>query len=78
MGRTMVIEGLKLLLLGMGTVYLFLIILMYSVQGVGVFLQNKFPVKSTLTQPTYSPNNDNTLVAVISAAITAFKSGRKE
>ncbi|MGN7611359.1 OadG family protein [Magnetococcales bacterium HHB-1] len=68
-------KGLNLLILGMGTVYLFLAVLVISVGWMSRFSQwigKKFP---TETEPAPSPRltTDNDILAVISAAVHRYR-----
>ena len=72
----MIIEGLKLMVLGMAVVYLFLIILMLLT----VVSSKLFKGHSVVSQ---SPNVSSTgqgddILAVISAAIASFRKKKKD
>ncbi len=82
MELNLVEEGLKFMVLGMVTVFLFLV-LMVVVLYVQAFLVNKFfpqkvvstPNGSTSTQVS-SKKDNKALVAAITAAITTFKNSK--
>ena len=72
----MILEGLKLMVLGMAIVYIFLIVLM-----VFVFLSSRIFKGSAVTAPssgagTTSKSADE-LVAVLSAAISSYRNRKK-
>lgn len=71
----MIIEGLKLMVIGMAIVYLFLIILMLLI----MFSAKVFKSGALATTPCQIPpkTSDNVLIAVVSAAISAYKVKRK-
>lgn len=70
-------EGLKFMVLGMVTVFLFLILLVVVLKIQSKIIMKYFPVAKA--KATNSPTvqnqstNDSTLVAVITAAITQFR-----
>lgn len=77
-------EGLKLMLLGMGTVFMFLIAMIVVMKVVAVVVkpfQHLLEEAPTASAPVKSAGNtqadDGSLVAVISAAIAKFRSDKK-
>ena len=72
----MILEGLKLMVLGMVIVYIFLIVLM-----IFVFLSSKIFKNTTVTAPStgVSPSTKSAdeLVAVLSAAISSYRNRKK-
>ena len=73
----MILEGLKLMVLGMVIVYLFLIILMFLV----ILSSKLFKVKATATQSSgisTSVQSANDLIAVLSAAVSSFRNRKKD
>ncbi len=72
-------EGLKFMLLGMGTVFLFLLLLIYLLKLQEKIFKKYFPPKDTKVTPkvpavTKETTDDNSqVVAAITAAITDFK-----
>lgn len=71
----MVIEGLKLMVIGMTIVFLFLIVLMLLViLSARLFKQGGASVPKTTSAPVADQESD--LIAVISAAISRYRSGK--
>lgn len=71
----MVIEGLKLMVIGMTIVFLFLIVLMLLVMlSARVFKHGAASVPKTASAPVADQESD--LIAVISAAISRYRSGK--
>ncbi len=71
-------EGLKFMLLGMGTVFLFLLLLIYTLKLQEKIFKKYFPQKETKITPkvpttTKDATDDSQIVAAITAAITDFK-----
>ncbi len=65
-------EGLNLLFLGMGFVFIFLVFLVFAVRAMSNLLTRWFPEPPPVTatpKPAAPHNNDNQVVAVITAAI---------
>ncbi len=71
----MIIEGLKLMVIGMTIVYIFLIILMLLVILSARLLRNRSVSVSPDTTVETS-GRDSDIVAVISAAISRYRSGK--
>ncbi len=80
----MVMQGLQLLLLGMGTVFIFLAILVYSVvmmSKLAAWIETRWPAQATEAAPRPQtaaavPTSDATLMAVIAAAVHRYRIGR--
>ena len=77
MGVNFITEGLKFMLLGMTTVFMFLLLMIYVLKLQEKLIKKFFPQKVKGVTPTApvvsSPNEDAQLIAVITAAITDFK-----
>lgn len=72
----MIVEGLKLMVLGMAIVYIFLIILMILV----ILSSKLFKAKAAATPPSgISPSVQSTddLIAVLSAAVSSYRNRKK-
>lgn len=69
-------EGLNLMLLGMGTVFVFLTILVFVTSFMSALVQKYAPVEPTEAKApaTIGAVEDQTLIAVISAAVHAHRS----
>ncbi|NRB41351.1 MAG: OadG family protein [Pseudomonadales bacterium] len=74
-------EGLELMLFGMGTVFVFLTVLVLVTMLMSAIVQRFFPdaPEQTLTTtprpaPVPASNNDEQLLAVITAAVHKFRS----
>lgn len=71
----MIVEGFKLMIIGMVIVYIFLITLMFLVMLTSKFFKGK-PSAATPTR-TAGKSDGNELIAVISAAIAAYRSKKQ-
>lgn len=71
----MITEGLKLMVIGMTIVYIFLITLMLLVILSARILKQKASSVPD-SQPSQSERQQDDIVAVISAAISRYKSGK--
>lgn len=70
----LVSEGLKFMVLGMVTVFLFLILMVIVLKIQSKIVMKYFPVaKATNPSNVQQSTNDSTIVAVITAAITQFR-----
>jgi oxaloacetate decarboxylase gamma subunit len=78
MNELLMLEGLKLMLLGMGSVFIFLLMLVISMKLMSRLAQLLQPqeVASAAIQPHPSTPQDPNLVAVISTAVAAYRSKR--
>ena len=72
----MIIEGLKLMVLGMAVVYLFLIILMLLTVLSSKLFKGHSVVSQSPNLPSTKPGDD--IIAVISAAIASFRNKKKD
>ncbi len=81
MDINLVAEGLKFMVLGMVTVFLFLILMVVVLKIQSTLITRYFPVAQTSntnsSTTTSAQANDTTLVAVITAAITQFRNNKK-
>ncbi|MGI0119988.1 OadG family protein [Zooshikella sp. RANM57] len=71
-------EGLYLMLLGMGFVFVFLTLLVYATELMSIIVQKYFPeklipTKLAKTGPVPAETEDTQLIAVISAAIQQYR-----
>ena len=71
----LMVEGLKLMLLGMGSVFIFLLMLVICMKLMSMLAQFLQPaeVVPAAIQPYTSTPDDPNLVAVISAAVAAYR-----
>lgn len=67
-------EGLNLMLLGMGTVFVFLTILVFVTTLMSSLVQKYATIEPTKEKPTGAAIDEQRLIAVISAAIHAHRS----
>lgn len=77
----LVSEGLKFMVLGMVTVFLFLILMVVVLKLQSKILMKYFPIvhpKPTNSPQVSSTTNDSTLVAVITAAITQYRNQKTQ
>ena len=76
----LMIEGIHLMLLGMGSVFLFLTLLVIGLKGMSRLAQALASEEMVATQSTgelSTPDQDTELLAVISAAIARYRSTHK-
>ena len=74
----LVMEGLNLMLLGMGIVFSFLIMLVFALKGMSWLAQHIAPEPIPATVPTkitpnLEPESDDVLLAVVAAAVARFR-----
>jgi len=72
-------SGVELMFLGMGIVYLFLIMLVFAINGMSLLVQRFFPENvSTITAPPVvinsTTNVEKNTIAAISAAVHQYRS----
>lgn len=75
-------QGVELMLFGMGTVFVFLVLLIIATTFMSFIIQRYFPAKPLVIPPAAAAGkvpaaNDDKLIAVISAAIHKFRSRDK-
>lgn len=78
MDTNLVLEGLKFMFLGMGTVFVFLITLIILMNIMSALVHKFFPepVQSVSSKKTQQENNkNNKIIAAISAAISHHRRG---
>lgn len=80
--ENIITEGLNLMLMGMGTVFVFLTLLVFVTSFMSSLIQKYFPETSAEVLPTAatslsSGKNNPALLAVISAAIHAHRSNNR-
>jgi len=79
----MTIEGLKYMVLGMTTVFLFLLLMIYVLKLQKIILDKYFPQKPVTAAPVKQPRtaattggtDEEETIAAITAAITEYKKG---
>ena len=82
MNDTLLQDGLELMIYGMGTVFVFLAVLVVVTTSMSAIVNKFFPDEVPAAQPTPSavqqtPASDDTLLAVISAAVHQYRSRQK-
>ena len=71
----LVAEGFKFMVLGMGTVFMFLILMVFILNIQAKIINKYFPEKPEVKKaPKRKSTNDDEVVAVITAAIMKFRS----
>ncbi len=76
METNLIIEGFKFMALGMGTVFLFLIILIFMMNVMSIVIQKFFPEPKQVASGSENKQQDNKkIIAAITAAITHHKQG---
>ena len=80
MGANLVIEGLKFMVLGMTTVFLFLMLMIFVLNIISKIVQKYFPPKKLAPIRARKQNNsatlqkdDGAIIAAITASIQEFK-----
>ncbi len=72
----LVVEGFKFMGLGMGTVFLFLIVMIGSMNLMSTVIHKFFPEPTAETNPSVATKQDNKkTIAAITAAITHHRQG---
>ncbi len=71
----LILEGLTLMLVGMGTVFIFLSLLVIVVNTCSKTINRFWPETPEIVSPP-NTNDDATLIAVISSAIQQYKKKR--
>lgn len=80
MQDSLIQQGVELMLFGMGTVFVFLALLIVCTTVMSSLVQRFFPVKPLAVMPAtkqHAGTNDDQLIAVISAAIHKYRSRHK-
>ncbi len=77
METNLILEGFKFMGLGMGTVFLFLIIMIGCMNGMSYIIQKFFPEpKAANLEPAVNTQKDNRkIIAAITAAISHHRQG---
>jgi oxaloacetate decarboxylase gamma subunit len=76
MDTNLVVEGLKFMLLGMGSVFLFLIIMIVSMNIMSAVIHKFFPEPKAIIPGTENLAKDNKkIIAAITAAIAHHRQG---
>ena len=82
METNLVMEGVKFMFLGMGTVFVFLIIMIYAVNLMSFIIHKFFPEPHAVEEPVSSnvqqagnADSKKKIVAAITAAITQYRQG---
>lgn len=78
----LLMEGVELMLLGMGSVFIFLTVLVLALKGMSLLAQTLAPEEAVVglapkSGVTSHTNEDDELLAVISAAIARYRSRHK-
>jgi oxaloacetate decarboxylase gamma subunit len=76
METNLILEGLKFMGLGMGTVFVFLIIMIFFMNMMSSIIDKFFPEPKASEEPSVSAQQDNKkIVAAITAAIKHHREG---
>ena len=83
MNETLLQDGIELMIFGMGTVFVFLAVLVVVTTSMSALVNKFFPDQVSSVEPTpsapqpASAATDDTLIAVISAAVHQYRSRQK-
>lgn len=75
METNLIVEGFKFMGLGMGTVFLFLIIMIISMNIMSKIIDTFFPEPKIDAVPTSAPQDNKKVIAAITAAIKHHREG---
>jgi len=79
MEANLIMEGVKFMFLGMGTVFVFLIIMIFSVNLMSLIIHKFFPepqaAEETVSGTTTQQQDNKKIIAAITAAIAHHKQG---
>ena len=76
METNLVMEGFKFMALGMGTVFLFLIVLIFLMNAMSKVIHRFFPEPQVNIEPAVNAQKDNKkIIAAITAAIAHHRQG---
>ena len=75
MDTNLVVEGFKFMALGMGTVFLFLIILIVMMNIMSIIIHKFFPEPQINATVGVDDKKNNKIIAAITAAITHHRQG---
>lgn len=75
METNLVLEGFKFMGLGMGTVFAFLVILIFSMNLMSYIIHRFFPEPEVKAAPTGAPKDNKKVIAAITAAIKHHREG---
>jgi oxaloacetate decarboxylase gamma subunit len=76
METNLVVEGVKFMFLGMGAVFLFLALMIVTMNVMSYFIHKFFPEPQLSVKSTVAPEEDNKkIVAAITAAIAHHRQG---
>jgi len=79
METNLVMEGVKFMFLGMGTVFTFLIIMIFTINLMSLIIHKFFPepqaVEETVSDTTTQQQDNKKIIAAITAAIAYHRQG---
>ncbi len=75
METNLIMEGFKFMALGMGTVFLFLIVLIVLMNTMSIVIHKFFPEPQANLEPTVDVKDNKKTIAAITAAITHHRQG---
>jgi len=76
METNLILEGFKFMGLGMGTVFLFLIIMIFAMNLMSIIIHKFFPEpQATTPAATDTKKDNNKIIAAITAAISHHRQG---
>jgi len=75
METNLVLEGFKFMGLGMGTVFLFLIVMIISMNLMSIIIHKFFPEPEASATPSAAPKDNKKVIAAITAAIKHHREG---
>ena len=75
METNLIVEGFKFMGLGMGTVFLFLIVLIFMMNLMSVVIHKFFPEPQTSAEAPVAKQDNKKIIAAITAAIAHHRQG---
>ncbi|HFU74479.1 MAG TPA: pyruvate carboxylase [Helicobacteraceae bacterium] len=76
METNLIVEGFKFMALGMGTVFLFLLLMIVVMNVMSAFIHRFLPEPVEAATPPVTVDNKSKVIAAITAAISHYKKGQ--
>jgi len=75
METNLIVEGFKFMGLGIGTVFLFLIVMIFSMNIMSKVIHTFFPEPEVTATPSAAPKDNKKVIAAVTAAIKHHRQG---